>query len=305
MACMVPRYIHVAIVAASLALLASPLAANPFLADSAEGPVLPQIRTPTSQGPMVDAQRSLREQAAEGIRLFTDDPSGLSLAALLGAALLYGVLHAAGPGHRKTIVFSLFIGRKAAPWEPLAAGFLAAGIHAGVGMALIGALSLVYGALAGLGDTERLAAYLEASTFGILIALSLVLAAAKVMALASGKIHGHLGTKQRGLYSIIVVSSLVPCPGATMLLLFSLYAGLPWLGAAAVLAMSVGMGLVISAAGYLAYAGRAGLFKRLKAREQEAGLVADGLELVSYLLVLAFSLYMAWPVVAGFADFVH
>jgi len=248
---------------------------------------------------MVEAQRGLRERAAESIRRFADDPSGSALIALLGAALLYGALHAAGPGHRKTIVFSLFLGREASPWEPLAAGFLAAGVHAGVGMALVGLLSLTYGAIAGLADTERVSAWLDASTFGALVLASAALVALKLRSMAKGEGHAGKAGNGRGLYGIVATASLVPCPGATMMLLFGVYIGLPLLGVAAVVAMSLGMGVVISLAGYLAYAGRAGLFKRLKAKENIIGTISDALELCSYLLVLGFSLYMAWPALAG------
>jgi len=289
-----------AILAAALALSAAPLWANPFMSAGDEGAALtPAVRTPSSQGPMVEAQRGLRERSAESIRRFADDPSGSALIALLGAALLYGALHAAGPGHRKTIVFSLFLGREAAPWEPLAAGFLAAGVHAGVGMALVGLLSALYGAIAGLGDTERVAAWLDASTFGALVLASAVLVAMKLRSMARGEGHAVKAEKSGSLYGIVAAASLVPCPGATMILLFGVYIGQPLLGVAAVVAMSLGMGVVISLAGYLAYAGRAGLFRRLKAKESVIGTISDALELCSYLLVLGFSLYMAWPALTG------
>jgi len=80
-----------------------------------------------------------------------------------------------------------------------------------------------------------------------------------------------------------------------MIMLFSLYLGEPLLGLLGVLAMSVGMGLVVSAAGYLAAAGREGLFLRLAGSERRIQLAADILELGSYLFILVFSLFMAWP----------
>jgi len=285
-----------AIVAAiCLLVAAAPATANPFTSADESGVSAPAVRTPGSQGPMLDAQRSLRERSAEAVRQFADDPSAAALAALLGAAFVYGILHAAGPGHRKTVVFSLFLGREAGPWEPLAAGFLSAGIHAGAGLSIVVALSVIYGAVAGLADAERVGAWIDASTFGLLIVLSAALLVFKALALISGKGHNHAARTTRSLYGMIAVSSFVPCPGATMLLLFSMYAGMPVLGAAGVIAMSFGMGIVISAAGYLAWFGREGVFGRLKSREREIGLAAGLLELLSYALVLGFSLYMVWP----------
>jgi ABC-type nickel/cobalt efflux system permease component RcnA len=278
--------------------MASPLAANPFA--STEGPSPPPARTPSTSGPLLDIQRILRERSAEAVQAFADDRSVGALAGLLLAAFAYGILHAAGPGHRKTVVFSLFLGKKARAWEPLAAGFLSAGVHAGAGIVLVLALSAVYGAVAGLGDTDRIGAWMDAATFGLLILVSAALIASKAAALMRGRGHGHRHPAGAGgLYGMVIVSSMVPCPGATMLLLFALYAGLPLLGAAGVIAMSLGMGVVISSAGYLAWFGREGLFSRLKSNERTIGIAADLLEMLSYTMVLGFSLYMAWPVMAA------
>ncbi|MBL8968069.1 MAG: hypothetical protein JNG85_13775 [Spirochaetaceae bacterium] len=291
---------HAAVVLALLlALAASPASANPFLTSGGEeGRAKPAPRPPASSGPMVGAQIELRERAAEAIRSFGAEPSAKALAALLGAAFVYGLLHAAGPGHRKTVVFSLFLGRRAAPWEPLAAGFLAAGVHAGVGLVLVGALSLLRGAIASLGDAERVGTVLDGATFGILGLAAAALAAGKLRGLLSGKPRDGRALAGRGLYGVVAVTSLVPCPGATMILLFALYAGRIGLGVAGVAAMSLGMGVVISAAGYLAYTGREGLFRRLKTKERALWIATEYLELFSYLLVLGFAVYALWPFLA-------
>ncbi len=287
--------------AACLALAAAPAAANPFLSGAGGDGAAPALASPRSAGPAVGLQGELRETLAGSIRSLAGESSAKELATLLGAAFLYGLLHAAGPGHRKTVVFSLFLGRSAKPWEPLAAGFLSSGVHAATGVVIVLALSLLRGAVAGLGDAERLGAWLDAGTFGFMGLLALTLFAAKLARLRRGK-SGLKGSREpssragvedarggRGLYGAVSAASLVPCPGAVMLLLFALYAGRPDLGVAGVLSMSLGMGLVVSAAGYLAFAGRQGLFSRLKSRERLVGLVADGLELLSYLLIAAFA----------------
>ncbi len=273
----------------------APAWGNPFLSGGKEDSAVPTVRSPASGGPLIDAQRGLRERTASALRAFREDRGAGPLLALLGSAFLYGVLHAAGPGHRKTVVFSLFLGRKASFWEPAAAGFLAAGVHAGAGVALVGALSALRGAVAGLGETERTGALLDGATFGLLALASLALAAGKVIRLVSRRRAPETAPRRGGLYGIVALSSLVPCPGAMMLLLFALYADAAAIGVAAVAALSLGMGVVISLAGYLAYAGREGLFARLKSGRGILQTVSDGLELLSYVLILGFSLYMAIP----------
>ena len=54
---------------------------------------------------MIALQRWLYEGIASGFRDVAGG-SGLALAAALGAAVLFGVLHAMMPGHGKTVLFS-------------------------------------------------------------------------------------------------------------------------------------------------------------------------------------------------------
>ncbi len=272
---------------------------NPFVSSEAGKEPILSVRTPSSSGPAPALQIDLREKTAQAIRDFGHDGSAASLFVILGASFAYGILHAAGPGHRKTVVFSIFLGKKAAPWEPAALGFLSAGVHAATGMVIVLFLSAARGAIAGLGDTERIRSMLDAATFAAIALIAAVSIAVKVLRMrrAGSSAGADSANKRAGSLGIVVVSSLAPCPGATMILLFSMYADLLWLGAVAVLCMSVGMGIIVSAAGYLAYAGRTGLFGRLKARETTVRRAADALELLSYGILLIFAAYMLWPMV--------
>jgi len=286
-----------------LLILPAAVSANPFLGSASEAPA-PAVRAPSGSGPaaLVALQIAFRDRAADFLSAFKKDPKASTIAAVLAIAFLYGLLHAAGPGHRKTVVFSLFVSRRAKPWEPLAAGFLAAFVHAAAGVAVVLGLGLLRGAVASLEDTSRTGAYLEAGTFLVLVVLALLLAARKLAGILRRR--GGDGETERkegrlGLYGVVMVTSVVPCPGAVMMLLFALYLGLTAAGVAGVLAMSTGMGIVISAAGYLAYFGRVGLFSRLKGRQRTIEIAADLMELGSYLLMLAFSLFMVWPTLSG------
>ena len=52
-------------------------------------------------------------------------------------SFLYGLIHAVGPGHRKALTFSLFLGQETRWKEPLSAGFLSAGLHGGLTLFLL------------------------------------------------------------------------------------------------------------------------------------------------------------------------
>ena len=54
--------------------------------------------------------------------------------------------------------------------------------------------------------------------------------------------------------------------------------------------MSIGMGIVLSLTGYLAYAGRVGLFLKFKKNENILRAISAILELFSFSIILIFSL---------------
>ena len=281
--------------AALLLALCACAAANPFYGDSGgTTPAAPVVRP----GPLAGLQADLKNGLSDAFDRFGTSPSPGAWAAVLGAAFLYGIIHAAGPGHRKTVIFSLFLGKRTRAWEPLAAGFLSAGIHAFSGGAILLVLSILRGVLASFSNTERIIVWMDGITLCALIGLALFLLAGALRRAVHGRFEER-AEGGRGLYSILALSSLVPCPGAIMVLMFALYMKAVVLGIAAFLAMSVGMGIVVSSAAYLAWFGRTGLFSSLKKRERGIARVAAALEALSYVLMLAFALYTAWPFIVS------
>ncbi|QQO10340.1 nickel/cobalt transporter [Breznakiella homolactica] len=288
------------------------VSANPFLGGGDdEAPAPAPVLSRGANQRLIDAQFIFREKIAEALSAFKDGRSPFMVVAVLLGAFIYGVLHAAGPGHRKAVVFSLFLTRNAKPWEPAAAGFLSAAVHAGTGLAIVGIFSLISGAAARISAVDNASLYMEGFSFAALGLAGLVLGTIKAISMVRRRnnpggscvFHGtgtpennvNSGSRERSIYMVAAVSSFVPCPGATMVLLLALYLNLTFIGVFGVLAMSVGMGIVISAAGYLAYFGREGLFMRFKSRGRTIGTLADFLELFSYMFMVIFAFYTAAP----------
>ena len=87
---------------------------------------------------------------------------------------------------------------------------------------------------------------------------------------------------------------MYPCPAALLVLILTFALNIIWTGIIAVLAMSFGMCVPITVAGYLAWGGRKGLFYKLK-NKKLAGHVGTALELLGYVFLFSFSLYTAMP----------
>lgn len=277
--------------------------ANPFISDTNSSSPQAVATTGTPQA-LVTTQLSVRDRIAQALNSFKTDKSPVTIAIIIIGSFVYGILHGAGPGHRKTILFSLFLARKAKPLEPLVAGSLSAGLHAASAVVLIGILSVLNGAVAGITKIDLTSTFMEGLSFTVVFLLAVFLVVRKLVRWLIKRNRtfdgpaeekaGPLRGPQSG-YGIVIVSSIVPCPGATMILIFALYLHMVLLGIVAIISMSLGMALVISAAAYLAYFGREGVFGRLKSHQRLIRVLTDLLELISYLFMAAFSLYTAWP----------
>jgi nickel/cobalt transporter (NicO) family protein len=148
--------------AASLLLVAAAHAElkpiNPFATtEIAPGP--PSAFAPPSAAPfqaqgslgrlfawVLDKQQSLQRTLATSVKsLKTDNPIGgaITLAAL---SFVYGILHAVGPGHGKTIISSYVVANEETVRRGVIISFIAAGLQALTAVVLVSVLLLALGA---------------------------------------------------------------------------------------------------------------------------------------------------------------
>ncbi len=252
----------------------------------------PLLRIPNF---LINSQFIFREKAGEILLTLKDSSSLSAMIWFLVIVYIYGFLHGAGPGHRKTVVFTIFISRKARKWEPFAAGFLSAGLHAGTSLILIIVFKVIKRTVTSFTSSENLAFYLQGWTFIALGIFALSLIIFKTIEMRMKLAGPKVVSGNRNIYHLLIVSSLFPCPGATMILLFALSTGLLSAGILGVIVMSLGMGTVISLVGYLAMTGREKLFRALKNREKRVKKISNVLELSSYVLIALFALWMGSP----------
>ena len=200
--------------------------------------------------------------------------SAMSLLLLLLFAFLYGIIHALGPGHGKTLVSSYFLGNKRsytkAAFVSLAIGvvhtFSAFILTLGVYFMLDHLLSQV------LHDVIRYTTVVSAL---IIIAIALWQLFKKIRAYRSqpslrfnaapsggfSLLHSKAGMAHQHScscracridnnttdFGLIISAGIIPCPGTVTLFIFALSLGLYGVGFFAALAMSLGMSLVIFA----------------------------------------------------------
>ncbi len=272
--------------------LASPSFANPFVSGGVESvaPAVSPVRASRPSERIVVSQLEFRERLASLIGEWKQTGSARAIWGLLAVAFVYGFLHALGPGHRKTIVFSMYVARKAPAGEPALVGVLLATLHGGAAIGVLLAVRGVSGALST--QASSIGIWMEGGSYLVLIVLAGILSAKALCALLSS--CPSRSATRMGLGALLV-SGAYPCPGAILVLILSLTLDIVPIGMLAVASMSLGMSVPIVAAGYLAWFGRARLFMSLKMEEERIGRLSAGVELMGYLTLLAVSVYVALP----------
>jgi len=168
------------------------------------------------------------------------------VAAILGIAFVYGVIHAAGPGHGKALVGFYFLKKGGSYARAFRMGYLIAVIHALSALTLT--LVLFYAVQALFSKTFREVSQLSMQISGALIfAVGFYLAYEAYQHRRAKEDEPQPGKKSE--LAVAVSAGIVPCPGVMTITLFALSLGHVAVGIATAVAMSIGMGLTISLAG--------------------------------------------------------
>lgn len=176
---------------------------------------------------LIEIQRWLYGGMSDGIRA-TDDVAGL--AALMGAAFFFGMVHALMPGHGKSVLVSYHVGRTSRLIEGVVTGTLLAATHVGIAVVFV---------LAGVAVISRsLAAGGRAPAFeAVSAALICVIGLYLVFRTLWPRPHNH-GSDGR---TLAIAAGLIPCPLTTFLLTFAIVHNKLAVGLAAVIAMLGGV----------------------------------------------------------------
>jgi nickel/cobalt exporter len=246
---------------------------------------------------------------------------------LMGISFLYGIFHAAGPGHGKAVISSYLVANNETWRRGVVLSFASALLQAVVAIAIVGIAAVLLNATAKtMGTAVRV---IEIVSYALIVLIGLRLLWVKGRALlhllrpgghdhhAHGHAHdhghghdhhhddeeeasawGHAHAPEpaelkgrdwwkRGLSAIVAVG-LRPCSGAIIVLVFALAQGLFWIGAASTFVMGLGTAITVATIATIAVGAR-GLAGRLAKAKPGAGmLLLRGFETAAALLIVAF-----------------
>lgn len=309
--------------------LGAPALANPF----APGTKPPETKTVEAavapagglSGWIAETQRTVNRSLNQSM---ADLKTGSPRAILIGAALcfLYGVFHAAGPGHGKVITMSYFLSRDAQAWRGVLMGTQIALTHVGgaILLAVIATVAMQGAASPSVEDLRwvKLLSYAAVVGIGLWLLQDRLRGGTGECTVDHGHgdhshahhDHGHVhgpgcghhhhhdhahDQAARGGLMAALVAGAVPCTGAVLVLIFCIANGMPLLGL--VLVLLIGAGMAATLAGF----GLVGMVARRRALafagggsagiDTETGRVAwwrRGLDLLGPALIIAVGVYL-------------
>ncbi|WP_276808474.1 nickel/cobalt transporter [Castellaniella defragrans] len=239
---------------------------------------------------IMDTQAGLHRRLAQAMRLVGEE-GWIAALPLIGLSFLYGVFHAAGPGHGKAVMTAYLGTHRVRPARGLLLATAAALMQGAVAVLLVEVVADLLGY--SLRHTQRAGTHLENLSFALVALLGAMLALQGAAALYRrwrgprpdapprgvftqgagmraycadcGALHdlagAHLdGTRGwRASLPVVAAIGIRPCSGAILVLLVAYSIDLRWAGIAAVMAMSAGTAATVGALAIGAVSLRGGL----------------------------------------------
>ncbi len=241
-----------------------------------------------AQSAFTNFLRSFDNSLNEILRKLTEEFSAGLFFALLGIAFVYGIVHSLGPGHGKTLIASFFLKEKHPLRKSLLLALIVSAVHSGSAVILSFIFTLVIKGLRGIFKIQMQGYFMTASGILILI-IGVVFLIIKIL-------HRHREKPEyKGNTRLVLVgisAGIVPCPVALMIMMLTIPRGIFYIGLAAVLFISLGMFLLLSATGVIAILARNGILKIADKTVHQAEKVSSVVEYISIAFIILIGLFM-------------
>ena len=244
---------------------------------------------------VMEQQRDFHRELARLVQTLAKQESPALIGSLLVASFLYGVFHAAGPGHGKAVIGSYLLATKAPLRKGVQLSFISALAQGAVAILLVWGMAQLLDIAGAITETTRVLELASSAAIGLIGIWML-------WRLAQGKsscghdhskdhLHDHshhdcghhheheckhhahqhdaklldtpddeVKTAKRSTIAMVSAIGIRPCTGAVLVLLFATSTGIFQWGVLATLVMSLGTGLTVSALALLSVLFRDGSF---------------------------------------------
>ncbi len=241
-------------------------------------------------------QKEIRSRMTGFARDIRHNPWGGSLWLFMFFSFAYGAVHALGPGHGKTVVCSYFLSRPGSLGLGLLMGNLITLVHVGSATLLVCAAFLLL--KTGMGGFEDFSGHLQTASFALIACMGVALTLLTLNKLRKGTLLvSSCDPRQRAaslknVLAVSFVTGMVPCPGAAIILAFSLTLGILPAGLAAMFFLALGMGLTTTLFALAAVGARGAATRAVQSDNKRLTWVYAALSLTGSLTITIFGAAM-------------
>jgi ABC-type nickel/cobalt efflux system permease component RcnA/ABC-type uncharacterized transport system substrate-binding protein len=214
---------------------------------------------------------------------------GKSLFLFILFSFLYGVVHALGPGHGKSIVSSYFIARPGNYRLGILMAFVLSITHAISGAIFVLVMKLIFESPV-LFST---ALPVERVSYGLLIIVGIFLFIHAIIEIRKNDIESVVsGHNMKQLMFVAFTTGMIPCPGAAIILIFTISINIVGIGLIALLAMGIGMGVTTSIFAIIAIVSRNTITTMNKSSQWRYQFFHCALSVMGALIIIIFGIVM-------------
>lgn len=206
-------------------------------------------------------QQKLNVKLSGMMKKLQSSGSYKQLFSLVMIAFIYGVIHAAGPGHGKAVAASFLISRGKKIYDGFFIGNFIAILHGLSGICLVLFLKFiirksVMSSLADITYITKITSYSIILAIGIILTMKNICSWYRNIGINRDNYSGRYATHPAGSLSMAFIIGMIPCPGTVIIMLFALSLNMTGTGIILALAQTFGMAATISTIGMLVVAGK-------------------------------------------------
>ncbi len=222
--------------------------------------------------------------------------NNFSLATLFLIALLsigYGIVHAAGPGHGKTLVISYFLDNGKNHKDAALMSLVVATTHTGSAFLIATIFQVILSSVPGSEAQFAIRKIFMTSSGSLIIIIGLYQLLSKFipkLKFKKKKKDESQAESKKGIIAIGMAAGIVPCPLSMAIMFLAISLNVYYIGVIAILGMSLGMALLLYLLGTITIKSKRKLTEKLSQKGILQKLLTKGLSIASATLIIIFGI---------------
>lgn len=267
---------------------------NPFVSNKPVKKIEKNLKYPVFVHKFINRistfQQKLNNKIADLTREIKENNSQRSIFIIVLISLIYGMIHALGPGHGKTITFSYFLSNRADVKKGIVVGVLIGFLHATSALLVVLSLNFII-QKSFLRSIDYLSRVMKLISYGLitLIGLFLLIKAIIEHKRRIDSKENHIDdnfANNKSIIPFVIAVGMIPCTGSLIILLFSLSMDILVMGIVSIFFMALGMATTISLVGILTIVTKMGLLKTVSKEDKVSAIFHTTLSIIGALFIV-------------------